>query len=215
MNGFIRNGLCTILLGASSIVSGQSVKKDLQKNDLEVITEHTVYVSPDGNYSLNHDPKNYGLANPDHVVQPMGGYKDSYPSLPNHMPGVLVIESIQQSGSLRQLYDQYAESYVQIISNSMSDQLKPGQKISPVNTTQPKYFVVDNNLAIHGGVELLITDAKGDRVNRDAENVLLITLTQGKKDTYGFIFSYRRFNEAETQANGIYHDLLNGFHALK
>ncbi|MGV8171763.1 MAG: hypothetical protein ACP5OA_03670 [Candidatus Woesearchaeota archaeon] len=207
----LKTGLCTIILACSSILSGQNVNKDVPKSKLEVITEQGAYISPEGNYSIRHNPKGYGLTLPKHVSY-NGGYRDSYTSLPGQMQGVLVIESITaQTDNLRQIYDQYAKGYITAMYNSLSEGLRSGQKLNTINSPIQS-TVIDNNPAIRGGVKLVVIDANNvTALGMD----LIVTLAKGKNKLYGFVYSYPNFKDSELQANAIYGDVLNSFRALK
>jgi hypothetical protein len=206
MNRFMKVGLLTALLSAAPITPIESVKPNL-----EVIAEQNTFISPDKNYSLKQDPRKYGLSRPSHVVYPMGGYKDTYHDIPNRF---LVIECTEKSGDLDRLFDQYSAFYVQSVSETISKYLRPGRKIAKLPMSPKQHIIVDNHPAIRGSMEFMVTDSKGDKIMNAAQHYLQITVTQDKKNLYGFIF-FNRIPEGDQMQAEVIYDVLDSFRALK
>jgi len=200
-------GLCTILLGASTSVSGQ----DKPKPKLEVTVEQSTYLGPDGNYSFKVNPKARGLFRPTHQV--LGsGYHDSYPSMPGQIPGILMIERIEVNGDLRDLYEVFETTYIDKLSNPKN--LAPGEKYISIDNEPLKNVIVDSYPAIQGNVKLLVVDAKGNEVNTKVKYNILLTLAQDKKNVYSFM-NYYMVTEGMDITYKNYNYILKNFKILK
>jgi len=235
MNRLLKASLCTFLLGVTSVISSESissvksVKNDEPKNNLEAIThkiglvinstnsrdntdnkDKNSYISPDGNYSLAHNPKEFDLSKPSHEVYPMGGYKDTYHDIPNRF---LVIEKTKDTGDLDKLYDQYSKFYTQYVTKTVSTYMRPGRKLVPLPMSPLQHIIVDNHPAIRGSVELIVTDSNGNKLNAP-QHYLQITVAQYQKEMYGFVF-FNRIPRGDEMHPEAINDVLASFRVLK
>lgn len=205
-------GLCSILLATSPIVSGQQAKADPQKK-LEWIAD-SPYIGPDGNYSITISPTVSRFFRPTHVAQ-QGGYRDAYPPMPTILPGVLIIENVTTPKSVDEFYQQYKDVYVNILTNSISKSLAPGQKVQSIDDKPMKNLLVDNHPAIQGDIRFRIIDVYGNKVDKTLEYKLLITLAQGKNSLYGFTYNGLSMPGADELYAKNYNSIIRRFHALK
>jgi hypothetical protein len=206
MKNIIKAGLCTILLGASPIVSGQ----DTPKNRLEVITEQNAFIEPDGNYSLKRNPKDYGFTLGRHVSDSHVIFDDAYYS----SVGWIRIGGAEASGELQEIYDVYSFNHLKAINDDLLMRIK-GMGVRSVDKDEKK-IIIDSNPAIQGGAELWTYSRNVLKESYGPKCDVVLTLARGKKNIYTFtLFYYMDGTEKEAQAKAFYNDIIRSFHALK
>lgn len=113
----IRTGLCVLIMGFTTATLNKNAVAETPSINrttvsLEVITEQNNFISPDGNYSLKNDPKQYGFDLSKHLVKSGVGYDDTYSS----PIGTIEISGLKTKRKLRDIYNSYSISYARYAS---------------------------------------------------------------------------------------------------
>jgi len=216
MKNILKSGICAVLIGASGILSSESITTP--KNNLEIIASQGSFISPDRNYSLGRSPADFGFVLKNHEVPSNDSYRDQY--LGQH--GWNIIEGMEQEGNLQTLYDDYSIGMCKSVSDLLVSHLKNGEMVRLVGGGTPKSIVVDNNPALTSTNELWLTsaDMKDFATKKDIaysqKYTLRMTLVRAQHKVYAFTMFYQQINKPQdAQANASYDDVLNSFHALK
>jgi len=83
MSNLLRSSLCALLIGTSSLISGQQEKKNPLQTDISIVADQKPYISPNGEYSFRFRKNDYGLKSIGHEVFKNGSFLDAYIDSPD------------------------------------------------------------------------------------------------------------------------------------